>query len=258
MLHAISALKGFAIEATDGRIGTAVDFLFDDRSWKVRWLVVDCGSWLAGRKVLIHPSAISYAGFEYKRFEVTLTKAQVHGSPALLEHQPVSQQMQSHLYDYYGWDPDWSGSYFGGTMGGMAPSMMAPPSPGAQMQAEPRTAGAPTPQGGDPHLRSVVEVIGYYIQATDGEIGYVENLMLDNEDWSLQYLIVYTSSWWLGQSVLIAPHAVTGIDWFNRQVQLDVPREKVKLSPSWDPLVALDESSRTDLHAHYDWPRSGA
>ena len=62
MLQVISALKGFAIEASDGRIGTVVDFLFDDASWKVRWLVVDCGSWLKGRKVLIHPSAVSYAG----------------------------------------------------------------------------------------------------------------------------------------------------------------------------------------------------
>jgi sporulation protein YlmC with PRC-barrel domain len=253
MLHVISALKGFAIEATDGRIGTVVDFLFDDGSWKIRWLVVDCGSWLEGRKVLIHPSAISYAGFKYERFEVTLTKAQVDGSPALLEHQPVSQQMQSRLYDYYGWDPDWSGSYFGGMSGGVE----APPYLGSQMRAEPRTAGA-TPQGGDPHLRSVVEVIGYYIQATDGEIGHVENLMLDNEDWSLQYLIVNTSNWWFGKSVLIALHAVILIDWFSRKVQLDVPREKVKLSPPWDPLVALDESSRTDLHAHYGWPRSGA
>ena len=55
MLQVISALKGFAIEASDGRMGTVVDFLFDDASWKVRWLVVDCGSWLKGRKVLIHP-----------------------------------------------------------------------------------------------------------------------------------------------------------------------------------------------------------
>ena len=41
VLQVISALKGFAIEATDGRIGTVVDFLFDDASWKVRWLVVE-------------------------------------------------------------------------------------------------------------------------------------------------------------------------------------------------------------------------
>jgi len=38
MLQVISALKGFAMEATDGRIGTVVDFLFDDTSWRVRWL----------------------------------------------------------------------------------------------------------------------------------------------------------------------------------------------------------------------------
>ena len=59
MLQVISPLKGFTIKASDGGIGTIVDFLFDDTSWKVRWLVVDCGTWLTGRKVLIHPSAIS-------------------------------------------------------------------------------------------------------------------------------------------------------------------------------------------------------
>src|ERR1700685_2035912 len=104
VLQVISALKGFAIEATDGRIGTVVDFLFDDASWKVRWLVVDCGSWLKGRKVLLHPSAVSYAGLEDEQFELKLTVAQVEGSPNWQEHQPVSQQMQNRLYDYYGWD----------------------------------------------------------------------------------------------------------------------------------------------------------
>jgi hypothetical protein len=100
MLQLISPQKGFAIEATDGRVGTVVDFLFDDASWKVRWLVVDCGTWLKGRNVLIHPSAVSYAGLEDEQFEVKLTKAQVEASPSWLEHQPVSQQMQNQLYDY--------------------------------------------------------------------------------------------------------------------------------------------------------------
>ncbi len=51
MLQVISPLKGFTIEASDGTIGTVCDFLFDDASWKVRWLVIDCGTWLRGRKV---------------------------------------------------------------------------------------------------------------------------------------------------------------------------------------------------------------
>ena len=57
MLWNAASLKGYAIEATDGRLGTVSDFLFDDASWLVRWLVVDTGKWLSGRKVLLlHPS----------------------------------------------------------------------------------------------------------------------------------------------------------------------------------------------------------
>jgi hypothetical protein len=58
MLRLVSRLSGYTIEASDGDIGTFNDFLFDDVTWKVRWLVVDTGHWLSGRKVLIHPSAI--------------------------------------------------------------------------------------------------------------------------------------------------------------------------------------------------------
>ena len=117
MLEVGSALKGYAIEASDGRIGTVGDFLFDDRTWKVRWLVVDTGTWLTGRKVLVHPSAIGRADYERRELSVSLTKSQVKGSPDILQDQPVSQQMERRLYDYYGWDPYWGDNYFG--MGSM-------------------------------------------------------------------------------------------------------------------------------------------
>jgi hypothetical protein len=252
MLEVISALKGFAIEASDGRMGTVVDFLFDDASWKVRWLVVDCGTWLKGRKVLIHPGAVAGAGLEDGLFEVKLTKAQVEGSPDCFEHQPVSQQMQSRLYDYYGWEPAW-----GSATGAIAPPMLAPPYLGLQMRAEP-AADIDESQAGDPHLRSVVEVIGYHVHATDGDIGHVENFMLDREDWSLPYFVVDTSNWWFGNCVLIATHSVEGVTWSDRHVRLGVTREQIKTSPPWDPLVGLDEIYATDLHRHYGWPMSQA
>jgi len=255
MLQVISALKGFAMEASDGRIGTVVDFLFDDTSWKVRWLVVDCGNWLEGRKVLIHPSAVTYAGLEDEQFEVKLTKAQVEGSPKLLEHQPVSQQMQSRLYDYYAWDSAWSAPYFG-VAGGMAP-MVSPPYFGPQTRAEERPEVVDS-EDRDPHLRSVVEVMGYDIQALDGDIGHVENFMFENDDWSLRYFVVDTSNWWLGKRVLIAMEAVKGVDWSDRHVRLDVSREQVKTSSPWDPMVAFGEIERTHLHEHYGWAGSRA
>jgi hypothetical protein len=258
MMRVISALKGYAIEASDGRMGTVADFLFDDASWRVRWLVVDCGTWLTGRKVLIHPSAISRADLEQQRFHVALTKAQVEKSPELAEDQPVSQQMESQLYTYYGWDPLWGGPYLSETPGAIAWPYMAPPYFGLGLSAsEPHGKGASL-RGADPHVRSVEEVTGYHIHAVDGEIGHIENFMIDDADWSIHYFIVDTRNWWFGKRVLISPLAVKSIDWFDRGVELDVSREQVKASPPWDPLDAFTQIYAKRLHRHYGWPGSGA
>ena len=259
MMQVISPLKGFAIKATDGRIGTVVDFLFDDASWKLRWLVVDCGTWLSGRKVLIHPSAILREDLEQQQFVVALTKAQVEGSPELAEDQPVSEQMESQLYSYYGWDPLWSGVNQSAIPGAMASPLMAPHymGLGSTGTIEARSDGAPS-EGADAHLRSIVEVTGYRVHADDGDIGHVENLMIDNADWSVRYFIVDTKNWWFGKRVLISPLAVKAIDWFDDHLELDVSREQVKASPPWDPLFAFNDEYAKRLHKHYGWPGSWA
>jgi hypothetical protein len=256
-MQVISALKGFMIEANDGRIGTVVDFLYDDALWRVRWLVVDCGTWLPGRKVLIHPSAILRNDLEQQRFLVTLTKAQVEKSPKLADDQPVSQQMENRLYTYYGWDPLWCGPYLSETPGAIAWPYMAPPYFGMGLDAD-EAHGKRVRHGSDPHVRSVNEVIGYHLQAVDGEIGHVENLMIDDGDWSIHYFIVDTRNWWPGKRVLISPLAVKSIEWFDRRVELDVTVEQVKASPLWDPLSAFSQVYAKQLHRHYGWPGSNA
>ena len=95
---------------------------------------------------------------------------------------------------------------------------------------------------------------GYRVHAIDGEIGHIENLMIDDADWSVHYLIVDTRNWWFGKRVLISPLAVKAIDWFDRHVELKVSRELVKASPPWDPLVAFNEEYAKRLHKHYGWP----
>ena len=258
MLQVISPLKGFTIKASDGGIGTVVDFLFDDTSWKVRWLVTDCGTWLIGRKVLIHPSAISRVDLEQQEFVVALTKAQVEGSPELVEDQPVSQQMENELYTYYGWDPLWGGPDLAAIPGAMASPLMAPPYLGLSSTDETQARDGVTLRGADPHLRSIVEVTGYRVHALDGEIGHIENLMIDDADWSVHYLIVDTRNWWFGKHVLISPIAVKSVDWFDRHVELDVSGEQVRASPPWDPLDTFSRVDAKQLHRHYGWPGPSA
>jgi hypothetical protein len=189
---------------------------------------------------------------------VTLTKAQVENSPELAEDQPVSQQMENRLYTYYGWDPLWGGLYLSETPSAIAWPYMAPPYFGLSLDTGKTHGDGVSLHGSDPHVRSVNEVIGYRLHAVDGEIGHIENFMIDDADWSIHYFIVDTRNWWFGERVLISPLAVKSIEWFDRRVALDVSREQVKASPPWDPLDVFTQVYAKRLHKHYGWPGSYA
>ncbi len=268
MLFAVSSLKGCEIAASDGRIGTVKDVLFDDQTWRVRWMVVDTGQWLPGRKVLIHPSAIapleipepSETRLKLMRFgdvmtlSVRLTRAQIEQGPEISEHEPVSAQMEHRVYDYYGWAPVWGATFFGTNA---IASAVAPP-PLLSTEAPREADDTEThPADGDPHLRSVDEIIGYHILASDGEIGHVQDFLGDDADWGIRYLIVDTRNWWPGRHVLLAPFAVLDIDWSARHVSLNVTRDQVKSSPPWDSAAAVDRITEQQLHTHYGWPGYG-
>jgi hypothetical protein len=83
----------------------------------------------------------------------------------------------------------------------------------------------------DPHLRSIEAVTGYHIHASDGEIGHVEDFLVEDTDWSIHNLVIDTKNWWPGKKVLISPRSIREIDWMNMLVKLNVDREKVKDSP---------------------------
>jgi hypothetical protein len=253
MLFAVSGLQGCRIAASDGRIGAVKDFLFDDQSWKIRWMVVDTGDWLPGRKVLIPPSAIAPLEVPPKprlpmmspgaslEVSVNLTMQQIEASPEAREDDPVTKDMEGLLYDYYGLDAGWAATNSGES------AIVAE-------AAEHQSDYIETGPGSEPHLRSVASVNGYHVHATDGELGHVENLLADDVNWEIQYLVIATRSWWPGKIVQLARYAVTDIDWLDRQVKLNVTRDQVKSAPTWDPLAMTDEVSEEQLHRHFGWP----
>jgi len=251
MLLVASALKGYDIEATDGAIGTVSDFLFDDTSWILRWLVVDNSTWLTERRLLLHPSSIGRAAYERRALTVALTKAQIEGSPDIRHDQPVSRQMELSLYDYYGESPLWQGGYFGG---GAIASPLSPPPIYRQTPLRSPDSEVMDRDERDPHLRSVDAVTGYHVQAKDGTIGHVENFMIDDGRWDVRYLIVDTKNFWPGKRVLLSPHAVTEVDWPGHEIWLNLSRETVRTSPEWDPADVIDAQFQTRLHSHYNWP----
>ena len=95
MLRSVESFYGYEIQAMDGDLGTVHDVYFDDQSWSVMYLVVDTGTWLPGRKVLIFATQIDQPDWASKNLPVELTKDQVALSSATSEQ--VYQSLLSFL-----------------------------------------------------------------------------------------------------------------------------------------------------------------
>jgi sporulation protein YlmC with PRC-barrel domain len=249
MLWHASAINGYAIAASDGHIGTVSDFLFDDASWLVRWVVVDTGNWLSGRKVLLPPSALGRLSANDRLFAVKLTKQQVKDSPEIDTDRPVSRQMETNVYDYYGWSPYWGTGFNMGGYGFMPGYGMASPYLGAQRGAQ--KVDEAQADRDDVHLRSIEAVTGYHIHASDGEIGHVEDFLVDDGDWRIHYLVVDTKNWWPGKKILVSSRSAGEIDWTDRLVNLDVDRQRIKDGPAYDPSMTIDRAYDEKLLTYY-------
>ena len=249
MLNSMSQLSGAKLTAIDGDIGKVEEFFFDDRAWAVRYLVVDTGSWLEQRKVLISPYAVKQPLGGDKHIHTVLTQQQVKQSPDVDTHQPVSRQHERDYFDYYDYPEYWGGSSLWGMEAMPYPPIMRSPTEIAAARA----LRARDFNASDVHLRSSAHVIGYDIQATDESIGHAQDFIFDDENWAIRYLVVDTRNWWPGgRKVLIGMHWADRIDWATQKVLIRLTREQVMSSPIFDDVSSIHREYETRLHRNYD------
>jgi len=254
MLLNTSAIAGYDITTTDGHVGTVTDFLFDDATWEVRWLVADAAGAPAGGKLLLHPSAVTHLDPDERRIAVNLTTQQVQNSPDIGADPPVTQQATDTIHSYSGSSRTWDRTGIPGTPGFSFGVTGDLPLPGSY----PSTSDIPSdlPPHGNPHLQSVSDITGYRIHAIDGEIGHVEDYLFEEADWTVRFLIVDAKTWWSDKKVLISRRSVRDIDDPNKLIHLNVDRERVKNSPAYNPSVGVDPAFETYYHSYYDGPKS--
>ncbi len=246
MLRSMHDLEDYAIGATDGPIGHVKDVYFDDDAWVIRYLVVSTGSWLANRQVLISPISISEPHWPERLLDVAISKEQIRHSPDIDTHKPVSRQHERDLMSYYGYP------YYWGSVG-MWGNGLFPYDLRVDDDDDKPVDDIHRPHD-DPHLRSCKVVIGYHIQATDGEIGHVESLLIDEETWAIRYLVVNTSNWWMGHQVLVSPEWITNVSWATESVYVDMTRATIKGAPSFTSTEALNRDREINLFDYYGRP----
>ena len=246
MLQTAGHLKGVTIEAMDGDIGSVQDLYFDDHTWTVRYLVVDTGTWLPGRQVLISPFAFQPVPGA-SRLRTSLTKEQVSDSPSVDSDRPVDRQREIAFSQYYGYPYYWDGPYRWGELA--YPVLPAAPQP-SDVEREIEQI-ARERENADPHLRSARDVMGYYIHATDGDIGHVEDFLLDDGSWAIRYIIVDTRNWLPGRKVLVSPEWIRNVSWEESKVHVDLSKRHIEAAPEFDPSVPLAREHEERLYTHH-------
>lgn len=240
------SLTGFTISGTDGEIGKVKEFYFDDKIWTIRYLIVETGSWLSGRKVLLSPQAVIKTIWEQETFQVNLTMEQIKNSPHIDTDKPVSRQHERDLYNYY----PWGGYYWGGGMGLAGMGMSYPLAMNSALQEEDDVSIADKPED-DSNLRSTDKVTGYSIKANDGNIGDVEDFIINDTNWSIDFILVDTGNWFPGKKVFISPKWIKKISWQNSTVIVNSSEAQVKNSPEYVPSQELSDSYEASLQNYY-------
>lgn len=245
MLRSLKEFEQYTLRASDGDVGSVVDFLVDDEHWTIRYLVAETGGFLGGAKVLISPISFGLAEHGVRCFNLNLTREKVQRSPGINTTQPISRQQEREYYYYYDYPYYWGYSDLWGM--GAYPALLAA---GKWNESPP----APGEDPANVHLRSASDLRGYHILGSDASIGHVEDFIIDSESWEIRYLVVDTSNWWIGKKVLVAPRWAASVDGLDRTVSVALSRQAIKDCPEWLPTLELSREYEAQMYNHYGRP----
>lgn len=219
-LMSVASLYGYTVAGREGELGKLYTFLFDDHAWSVRYVVVYVGGWLSRRYTLLHSSVITGQDENSKQVIVSVSRDQVRASPDVDVDKPIARDQEAVLARHYGWAPD-------------------------SFSSDREHLSV---------LRSTREVAGYYLQATDGDIGHVEDFILEEGQWIIRYLVVDTRNWLPGRKVLIAPQWIERVSWEEKKAYVDLSQEAVRDAPEYKPSSPLKREDEIELHDYYGRP----
>lgn len=240
MLFKAKSIKNYKLLCTDGEFGKVKEFLFDDLHWTIRYLVADTGNWLTGNLVLISPYALLSVDNDAEHITTNLSKEQIKNSPPQESHLPVSRQYESSYHDYYGYPQYWAGSM----MWGALPHILRDSS---DWKKSPDKGNSE-----DSHLRSAKDVVGYSIEAKDGEIGHLDDFIIDDETWAIRYIEIDTKSWGTGKKVMVSPQWIERVGWDVSEIYVSMSRESVRQSPEYEDNMVISRDYETRLHNYYN------
>jgi len=245
MLLSMKSLRGYRVRAEDSMAGSVRDFLFDDDSWTVRRMLVDTGSILfRGEEAVVGARFLGHPDWEARVVPVSLPLARIRpphraraARPSVGE--PEFKPKGARVRD--------SQNAARQQQGGRASEY----SRGDDLDSEGRLAKSVAEVG----LRGCREVIGYRIDAVDGYAGRVRDFIVDDESWSIRYVVIDTGRWLPGRKVLVIPLWIEGMTWAGRTARIGLHKAVIAASRRYAPSAPVNREHEVRLYDYYGRPK---
>jgi uncharacterized protein YrrD len=243
MKRSLKELKGYSLQAIDGEKGKIKNFLFDEDTWTVRYFEVDIGNFLRDKRVLIPKEFVGEPQRENKHFPIQLTVEMIKNAPDLDFDLPISRKYEEELISHYEIKPYWPSSIaaYGGRVSMLNPETRFMPPKNVSDKEQVNTS-----------LRSFNEVKGYYINSIDERFGHIDDIIIEDEDWQIYFVILETKNiipW--SKKVLLPIEIISEISFIDKEAIINLPKESIKKAPEYNPAMAINSEYEQVLYDFY-------
>jgi len=240
MKRSLKNLTGFSIETLDKVNGIVRDFLFDEEKWIIKYMEAEFGNIYSNKKILIPRHFLKNPNWEHRIFPINLTGETVTKCPVSKNTEIVSREYEEEIKSYYGIEGAKEYEY-------VQPTTIVFP---------PRPIKPPAKKANDTYLESSVrsfrEVHRYQIHTTDKNLGHVEDMIVDDDDWQIVYLLIDTSNWSpISKKVLVPIDQLKEISYAQKEVKIGWHSENLMNAPEFNPKTGMEDQYEKDLYDFY-------
>lgn len=216
MNRSVKHLHTCTLADRDGELGPVEEMYFDDEKWTIRYILASLEEMPERQRAAVSPVSVADVDWKSRTIVVDLSRDQVTGCPEIDPQEPIGREKERQLSKHYGIPVYWSGVGLWGNH--VYPGLLAGESPSEE---EDRSEG-------ENRVHRTKEVFGCKIQAADGEIGRVDDLVVEEKTWEILFLVIDTGSWLPGKKVIVDNHWIELVNWSSGTVTVSLPRNAIR------------------------------
>lgn len=248
MKRSLNIIRGYEAVTLDGKKGEVEDILFDQEKLVVRYLKLDMGNIFSHHPILIPSIMVEKIKWGTEQVFIKIDSIGFSNLPKVEDKLPISRKYEEELLKELNLEEYWHQSH-----GSYMPQAYAPviyperPIKTPKIEFDENNL--------DTKLRSLGEVLGYSIHSLDGKFGEVEDIIVEDKDWQILYMVIDTNNWvpW-SKKVLISIEWMDEISYLKGSVKVSLSNQTIKESPEFDPLEPVNEAYEKVLYDYYGRP----